>query len=221
MPRIDLRTRVSSLPITFKNSDELVLFAENFIDKDKLDSLENDVNRCLPNPADKTEPTAYAPFPALLYCFSIIDLLGALFSGNARSGNTTENSSKFMKKYFDRTDDKLRLLQRIYRHKIVHLSQPKPAMLYNGELLAWEHNEGSTSKHLTIEHSRGDIDIFGISKIHCHGKFIVSIRTLKDDIKRSVIKSPGGYLADLRNDKELQNKFVIAINQIYDPIVTD
>jgi hypothetical protein len=157
----------------------------------------------------------------LLYCFSIIDLLGAIFSGNARSGNTAENSSKYMKKYFDRTDEKLRLLQKMYRHKIVHLSQPKPAMLYNGELLAWEHNEDNPSKHLTIEHSEGDIDIFGISKIHCQGKFIVSIRILKDDIKRSVIKSPGGYLADLKNNEELQSKFVTTINQIYDPVVTD
>jgi hypothetical protein len=96
-------------------------------------------------------------------------------------------------------------------------------MLYNGKLLAWEHNENFPSKHLTIEHLKADVDvdIFGLSKIRCQGKFIVSIRVLREDVKKSVIKSPGGYLEDLNNDPELQSKFVTAINQIYDPILVD
>jgi hypothetical protein len=53
--------------------------------------LENDVEGFLP--ADKKEVAAYAPFPALMYCFSIMDLLGSLYAGNARSGNTTDNSA--------------------------------------------------------------------------------------------------------------------------------
>jgi hypothetical protein len=159
-------------------------------------------------------------------CIRTISCIALLFfhhilSGNARSGNTAENSLKYMKKYFDRADDKLILLQKMYRHKVVHLSQPKPAMLYNGKLLVWEHNEDNPSKHLTIEQLDDDIDIFGVSKIRCHEKFIVSIRILMEDIKRSVIKSPNGYLADLKDNEELQNKFVTAINQIYNPIVTD
>jgi hypothetical protein len=28
-----------------------------------------------------------------MYCFSIIDLLGSLYAGNARSGNTRDNSA--------------------------------------------------------------------------------------------------------------------------------
>jgi hypothetical protein len=66
-----------------------------------------------------------------------------------------------------------------------------------------------------------DVDIFGLSKIRCQEKFIVSIRVLREDVKKSVIKSPGGYLEDLNNDPELQSKFVTAINQIYDPILVD
>ena len=49
---------------------------------------------------------------------------------------------------------------------------------------------------------------------------ILSVLLLKDDIKTSVL-SPNGYLEDLRNDTDLRNKFVIAINQIYDPVITD
>ena len=82
---------MSALPITFKDDVELMDFAEKFIVTNRIASLENDVEGFLP--ADKKEVAAYAPFPALMYCFSIIDLLGSLYAGNARSGNTTDNSA--------------------------------------------------------------------------------------------------------------------------------
>jgi hypothetical protein len=212
---------LSTLPIVFNNTHEMITFAERFIVNDRLRSLENDVNRCVPTPAAKTEPSGYAPFPALMYCFSVIDFLGALLAGNARSGNTTENSAKYMKRYLGYSDDKLRLLQRIYRHKIAHLSQPKSAMIYNGQIIAWRHDENIPSKHLGIDPVPRIIDILGLGKIHCNGEYIVSIWVLKDDIKKSVIKSPGGYLEELKKDIDLQHKFVIAVNQIYDPVITD
>ena len=74
------------IPIVFEDDIELMHFAEEFIVKDRLTSLENDVNRCLPTA--KIEATEYAPFPALMYCFSIVDLLGSLYAGNARSRKT-------------------------------------------------------------------------------------------------------------------------------------
>lgn len=75
-----------------------------------------------------------------------------------------------------------------------------------------------TSKHLTIEQKPDDATILGsFRKIHCDAQYIISIKALKNDIKPSVTQ----YLADLKNDVDLQNKFVTAINQIYDPVVTD
>jgi hypothetical protein len=84
---------------------------------------------CIPSQEAKIEDPSYAPFPALMYCFSIIDLLGSLMAGTARGGNTTDNARRYMEKYLDIPLDKVRLLQKIYRHKLVHLSQPKFAML--------------------------------------------------------------------------------------------
>jgi hypothetical protein len=125
------------LPIVFKDDTELMHFADEFIVKDRLDSLENDVRSCLPTPPSaKIEAAEYAPFPALMYCFSIVDLLGSLYAGNARSGKTTENAARYMEKSLNYREDKLRLLQKIYRHKLVHLSQPKFAMLYNKQIIA-------------------------------------------------------------------------------------
>jgi hypothetical protein len=198
------------IPIVFEDDLDLMHFADEFIVKDRLTSLENDVNRCLPSA--KIEAPAYAPFPALMYCFSIVDLLGSLYAGNARSGNTTDNAARYMEKYLNYSEDKLRLLQKIYRHKIVHLSQPKFAMLYNKQIIAWKHEEGGTSRHLTIDPTPGYVNI---------PQYIISIVTLKDDIKNSVLRSPGGYMEDLRNNSDLQSKFVTPINQIFDPVITD
>jgi hypothetical protein len=210
------------IPIVFEDDIDLMHFAEEFIVKDRLTSLENDVNRCLPTPSAKIETAVYAPFPALMYCFSILDLLGSLHAGNARSGNTTDNAARYMEKYLNYPKDKLRLLQKIYRHKIVHLSQPKFAMLYDKQIIAWKHEEGVASRHLTIDPTPGYVNIPGGSgKIYCNAQYIISIVTLKDDIKNSVVRSPGGYMQDLRNNTDLQGKFVTAINQIFDPVITD
>ena len=123
-----------------------------------------------------------------------------------------------MEDYLKYPRDKLRLLQKIYRHKIVHLSQPKFAMLYNKKIIAWKHDERIPARNLTIEHKPGDAHILGsYRKIRCDAEYIVSIKALKDDIKSSATR----YLADLKNNADLQSKFVTAINQIYDPVVTD
>src|SRR5712691_8636975 len=156
---------MSSFSITFKDKAELMSFATRFIVDDRLNSLENDVYRCVPIAEDKIERTCYAPFPALLYCFSIIDLLGAVYAGNARSGNSTIKSEDYMKDFLKYPLDKLRLLQKIYRHKIVHLSQPKSAMEYNNQIIAWKHDENDPSKHLTIDSTPATGDIYGKVKI--------------------------------------------------------
>jgi hypothetical protein len=208
------------IPIVFEDDIDLMHFADDFIVKDRLNSLENDVNRCLPTA--KLEAAEYAPFPALMYCFSIVDLLGSLYAGNARTGNTTKNAERYMEKYMNYPNDKLCLLQKIYRHKTVHLSQPKFAMLHNKQIIAWKHEEGVTSRHLTIDPTPGYVNIPGrTSKIYCNAQYVISIVTLKDDIKNSVARSPDGYIEDLRNNNDLQSKFVTAINQIFDPVITD
>jgi len=182
-------------------------FANKFVVDDRLNSLENDVYRCVPRVQDKSEGTEYAPFPALLYCFSIIDLLGALYAGNARSGQTVKNSENYMKDFLKYPLDKLQLFQKIYRHKIVHLSQPKSAMSHNNQIIAWKHDENDLSKHLTISLIPRTVDIYGKAKIQRDGLYIVSTWALKNDIKDSVLRSGDGYLARLSTDIDLQKKF--------------
>jgi hypothetical protein len=95
-------------------------------------------------------------------------------------------------------------------------------MLYDKQILAWKHDENFPANHLTIEPTPGDVILpMGLGRIHCDAQYIVSIVVLSKDIKDSVMRSPGGYLEDLRNNSDLQTKFVSAINQIYDPVITD
>src|SRR6476469_10670730 len=79
---------MSTFSISFKDAAELIDFATKFI-----------VGAC------------NAPFPALLYCFSIIDLLGALYAGHAKSGQTTSDSERYMKHFLRYPQDKPLLLQ--------------------------------------------------------------------------------------------------------------
>ena len=55
------------IPIVFEDDIDLMHFADEFIVKDRLASLENDVNRCLPTA--KIEEAEYAPFPAVLFFY--------------------------------------------------------------------------------------------------------------------------------------------------------
>ena len=80
---------MSAIPgdVTFKSDLDLLDFADLFLGKCRISSLEYDVKRCMKKYGDK-----YAPVLALMYCLSVIDLMGSLMEGHAIKGNTTRNS---------------------------------------------------------------------------------------------------------------------------------
>jgi hypothetical protein len=204
--------------ISFKDNNQLMCFAEKFLVKDRLNSLEYDINRCLAY----DEKGFYSPLPALMYCFSMIDLLGALYSGNAKSSSkTTKNSMNYMTTFMKYSKDMVDLLQKVYRHKTVHLSAPKTAIKYKGHIISWSLDDTNPQNHLSIDYSEsGSIDLFNCGKISYVGKLIVNINVLKDDIKDSVIRKNDSYLARLQIDLDLQGKFLRAVNEMYDiPII--
>ena len=194
-------------------------FATQLLQKYIIPSLENDVNLCLSVIDPKTTSTN-AYIPALLYCFSIIDVLGALLEGHARKGNTTQNMEKYMIKYMNYSSSDVKFILQVFRHKIVHLAIPKPIIENNGKYLSWNLHEQDHSKHKTRDGSPGDLDIFGYRKDHYDEKFLINIRQFKEDIIKS-ITSNTGYLATLKTDPQLQKNFVVAINHIYDPHIKD
>jgi len=188
----------------FTDKRELIRFANVFI-KERVDSLDKDVRHCLQKP--------FAPFPALLYCFSTIDLLGALYGGNA-TGNTVSQSKLYMKDVMHYCDDQIYLLQNQFRHKIVHLVQPKPMVQYKNQLICWLYDHNNQDIHLKlipVKQSSNVQDTYS-----CDFVFAVSIFHLMKDIKDSV-ESSNGYLARLLKEQDLQKNFEKAIKQINDP----
>ncbi len=192
---------------SFKDDNELFQFVEYFIVRDKLPSLEKDINHCLSYP--------YAPFPAILYCFSIIDLLASLYCGQTKGG-TTANAGKYMKDMMHYTKDQCKLLQQVFRHKIVHLATPKIAYKINGKIVTWSYRHDSPEKHLRIEAVPSNGFVQPTSKIRqdITHVFSIDIKQLSDDIIQS-FQSPGGYYEQLKADQTLKTNFDNAIFEMF------
>jgi hypothetical protein len=188
--------------------NEMLTLARNIL-KERTDSLLKDVRYCvLRNQGTQDWP---APFPALLYCFSTIDLLGALYGGDAREkqrGNeprtrVTELARVYMTEMMKYPDEKSKLLQKVFRHKIVHLAQPIPKVEYGGKIYTWYLEHNNRVIHLEIKHKKSNDFLF-----------CVSIYSLAEDIVDSVYK-PNGYVHELENTEDLQLKFENAYCHIF------
>jgi hypothetical protein len=190
-----------------------VMFNARQLLKERTDSLQSDVRYCvLLNRGTQDWP---APLPALLYCFSTIDLLGALYAGKATNkARTTAQSKKYMVDIMRYPEEKADLLQQVFRHKIVHLAQLSPRITIIAErhlssnlkvgCYTWAYSHNERGIHMAVEEQKpGEF------------RFCVSIWSLAEDIVDSVYK-PNGYLHRLENNEELQDKFKFAYNQIFE-----
>jgi len=199
----------------FSEQRELIQWANREV-KDRVKTLEKDVNHCLLQPSQNT-PNAPAPFPALLYCFATIDLLGALHSGNAKGGNTVIQAKEYMQKFMNYTIEQSDLLIELFRHKLVHLAQPKPVIKYGDQNISWHEWHKNSTKHLVKDKLKDKTKIVVTSglSLEAEHEFNVSIMDLVKDIKNSAV-GPNGYLATLERTPDLQDRFERAISQIYD-----
>lgn len=198
----------------FSEQKELIQYARKIILM-KVASLENDVQRCISQ--NTTEPYQPAPFPALLFCFSVIDLLGAFLAGSAKAGKTAEQAKEYMQICMVYTEEQAELLQKVFRHKLVHLAEPKPIMAdKKSRLITWQEWHNDRVKHLTIERLKDKEKIYVTSVFSREFDHIfhVGIWNLVEDIRMSVEK-PNGYLDSLEKTADLQDKFEQAIVELY------
>lgn len=198
----------------FKNPAHIVDTATGLL-ADRLSALEKDVNHCLTKP--------YAPLPAIAYCFSTIDLMGALYKGEAsNSASTTSNSKSYMVDMMHYSSDQASIIQKIFRHKIIHLSTPKAIIKYQGMLIGWKYNHQDRKEHLTLtkfpstQHYMIDTRQGTILTIDYDYQFTIGIKDLQEDIVNSVVGKPG-YLDALSRSTTLQMNFEKALREIYDP----
>jgi hypothetical protein len=179
-----------------------VAVADRFL-RERCDSLEKDVRHCVLH--DGATPDWPAPFPALLYCFSTIDLLGALYSGNAsRNAPIAEQANDYIIDVMKYPALQADLLQRQFGHKLFHLAQPKPRIAHSGHVYYWGYTHSDSRLHLEIIPRPGSASDFD---------FWISITSLAADITDSVFRS-GGYLDMLRGSPKLQDNFSRAHQQI-------
>lgn len=196
----------------FANPQVLLEHAMHFINR-RMDSLKNNVSHCV-----KTEP--YAPYPALIYCFSNIDLLGALYVGKAakRNTSTSQQSKNYMKRFMGYTEGQSALLQCIFRHKLVHLAEPLLSVIeYKSRRIAWQYNYYNMVNHLIFvpaTTTNNNIQIAPNWNIEFDEIFEISILGLAEDVVKSVYKD-GGYLQMLGKDNSLQAHFEEAVEDIH------
>jgi len=194
----------------FTSDKDLLVFAEAFLEERKI-SLIRDTENCL---------TGTAPFPAIIYCFSVIDLMGALSSGEAtKEADTGKIAREYMLNFMGYTNDQVNMLQKVFRHKIIHLSQPLFVTKDGVNKIAWAQHNDNRKEHLKIEIGLAGQDIqapAGIPinlftrPIRYNATFIVSIKSLAEDICKSI----DIYISVLKNDTALQHNFDKAIEVI-------
>jgi hypothetical protein len=193
----------------FVDVAELMSFARSFLDR-RLTALAKDTAHCLTDP--------HAPFPAILLCFSTIDLLGAVSGGDAKKyRKNTEQSKAYMRSFMSYSEENTALLMDLFRHKVVHLSAPKPVVEFHGKSIAWRYRHCDPAVHLKLEPiSPTSVDSFPGANLNADHEFGISIHHFAEDIKGSVT-GPGGYLTQLENTVDLQVKFISAVYDFYDP----
>jgi hypothetical protein len=196
----------------FLDVAELMNFARGLV-QPRLDALKKDVAHCLQEP--------YAPFPAIVLCFSTIDLLGALAAGDAKKHRkTTEQSKSFMRTFMKYTDQDAALLMDMFRHKIVHLAAPKPVVEFRGKKVAWRYCHADPAIHLILEPISTPVTVAGFpgAPLMADHEFGISIQHFTEHIEGAVTRAGDGYFAQLEALAGLQVKFVAAVYDFYDPL---
>lgn len=210
--------KVIKSKVKFATDEERIEFASKFL-RDRLNSLKKDCEHCLFG----EHPT---PFPALLYCFSTVDLLGALYHGDGLGQRSkkeieylstrdkkhnaigpTRMSKTFMKEIMNYDKETRDKLQGIFRHKLVHLAIPNPS----GDIAWSESHHGE--KHLLLEEihkPEPGITWPGV-EVTPKSVFHISIWDFVLDIE----KGAEHYLEKLISESKLQKRFDNAINNIY------
>jgi hypothetical protein len=199
------------MPKRFRDDTQLLAFAKSWVEG-RLASLKKDVVHCI-----HAEP--YAPFPAMLYCMAHIDFLGALVAGRAeKRARTTENAYAYARDFMRYTDEQANLLQKMFRHKLVHLAQPRPIIEDAGRMISWRYSHEPSDDHLAVKPVAPSIvEVVPGWTFPCDHEFVVSIAQLTIDIMESVRRDGDGYFSQLHSSPTLRGNFERALESILDP----
>ncbi|ALI37218.1 hypothetical protein NMY3_03031 [Candidatus Nitrosocosmicus oleophilus] len=201
-----------------KITDDQAIGLAQAIVNDKTKNLRFDVNRCMMKDSEGN-----APLSALLYCFAMIDFMGALYAGqggkkdmNNKNVDTSNNAKKMSLQFLGYEYDSIEIIWQMFRHKTIHVSMPETVFEFDNRRISWELNDDNKANHLQIlprSITESGIIPIGNTRINLEydHKFVIHIETLSNDI----IKSMHKYLDALEKDKALLGKFKAAVHEIY------
>jgi hypothetical protein len=186
-----------------RTPQQLLDFAVKFL-SERVSSLKRDVQLCIKETL---------PFPALLYCFATIDLLGSLYKGDAtgdkrtygKEVGTTRKAREYMIEIIKYPEYETSLLQDQFRHKLVHLAQPQAVIFdtKNNRIIGWMLYNKYEGKHMLLEKlkSAQPVDVLAPCPMWVDHLFTVSIEKMVRDIEISINAAPNGYLERLMKIK--------------------
>jgi hypothetical protein len=196
----------------FADETELLIHARGHVEQ-AVNSLNRDVKNCLKN---EFEP---APFPAILFCFATINLLGALVTGRAdRGADDKLISICYMTRFMQYSTENATILVELFRHKLVHLAQPNPLIRFGPERITWKHHHRDRQFHLKKVSRKPGSEIGGDVPSHWHipvtHEFNISITDFAKDIRDSAM-GPNGYYNALEHSPYLRANYELAVNRMY------
>jgi hypothetical protein len=123
------------------------------------------------------------------------------------------------------TGYEIELLQQIYRHKVVHVAEPKPLIEKGLEKITWRYDDEDLSNHLRLEtlpQSQLVSNLLTPFPMFFNKIFVISILKLSHNIRDSVLRPTDGYWDMLANNsvvngRALQDCSEDAVIAMYDP----
>jgi hypothetical protein len=145
-----------------------------------------------------------------------VDAPAALAAGRAdKDAPTTKQAASYLTTYMGYTAEEVRLVQQLFRHKLVHLAEPRSVVRDDqGRLISWEYwHVPHEARRTVVPVGPTELVIsLGWSVSYDH-RFLLSIPTFVEEIAASADR----YLARLATDPELRTKFEQAVETIYSP----
>lgn len=116
------------------------------------------------------------------------------------------------------TAEQATLLQKVFRHKVVHLAMPQAIIAYNSKMVGWKYYHQNRKEHLKLNRfpSTKVLEVTPSLKLSYDYEFVLGIKDFQEDIVNSVV-GKGGYVNAVKSESVLQRRFETAVTQMFNP----
>ncbi len=192
--------------------DETQIHVARSLFRARIDSLRNDVARCLFPISDSAEP-APALFPAVMYCFATIDYFSSFWEGwnDSKSShrpskrNQNKRMTDFLCKFLLYPKKEAFVAITVWRHKLMHTSEPRKVSSVETPPKVYYWRCGTGVPHHMRLQPTDKADEF-VLDFDCK----VFVR----DLDEGVFGPAGYFTALLRNEPGLQQNYIYCFDEM-------